>query len=37
MNILDVQTPLRDQGFNPGELDGVWGRRTITAVKAFQT
>lgn len=36
MNVLDIQTALHDQGFNPGDLDGTWGRRTMLAVKAFQ-
>jgi uncharacterized protein (TIGR02594 family) len=36
MNILAIQTALSAQGFNPGDLDGIWGRRTIFAVKAFQ-
>lgn len=36
MDILAVQTALQAQGFNPGEVDGVWGRRSISALKAFQ-
>ena len=36
-NIEAIQKALRDRGFNPGEIDGIWGRRTITAVRAFQT
>jgi uncharacterized protein (TIGR02594 family) len=36
MNILEIQTALKGKGFDPGELDGVWGRRTIAAVRAFQ-
>lgn len=31
-----IQEALRDKGFNPGEIDGIWGRRTIAAVRAFQ-
>ena len=34
--IADIQAALVRHGFNPGPVDGVWGRRTITAVKAFQ-
>ena len=36
MTILEIQTALQRQGFDPGALDGEWGRRTISAVKAFQ-
>lgn len=36
MNILEIQTALKNLGFDPGGLDGEWGRRTIAAVKAFQ-
>ena len=36
MEILEIQKALDRQGFNPGDLDGLWGRRTILAVKAFQ-
>lgn len=35
--IRDLQVALARHGYNPGEPDGVWGRRTISAVKAFQT
>jgi uncharacterized protein (TIGR02594 family) len=31
-----IQQALLRQGFFPGEVDGIWGRRTIAAVKAFQ-
>lgn len=37
MDVLAVQTALNNQGFSPGSLDGIWGRRTMLAVKAFQT
>ena len=36
MDVLEIQTALRNQGFNTGELDDIWGRRTVQAVKAFQ-
>jgi uncharacterized protein (TIGR02594 family) len=32
-----IQQALKDKGFDPGEVDGIWGRNTITAVKQFQT
>jgi uncharacterized protein (TIGR02594 family) len=36
MDILAVQRALKAQGFDPGPLDGIWGRLTAAAVKAFQ-
>jgi uncharacterized protein (TIGR02594 family) len=36
MDIREVQTALKKQGFDPGEIDGAWGRRSIAALKAFQ-
>src|SRR6266567_3827629 len=36
MDITEIQRALKAQGFDPGEIDGAWGRRTIAAVKAFQ-
>jgi uncharacterized protein (TIGR02594 family) len=35
--VRTIQQALVDRGFVLGEVDGVWGRRTIAAVKAFQT
>ena len=34
--IQDVQRALDKAGFNPGPIDGVMGRQTMTAVKRFQ-
>lgn len=34
--IRKIQQALVDKGFVPGEVDGVWGRRSIAAVRAFQ-
>ncbi|KIP94545.1 NlpC/P60 family protein [Pseudomonas fluorescens] len=34
--IKQIQKTLISKGFFPGEVDGVWGRRTIAATKAFQ-
>jgi uncharacterized protein (TIGR02594 family) len=31
-----IQQALLEKGFLPGVIDGIWGRRTIAAVKAFQ-
>ena len=36
MNIKDIQRELKNKGFDPGDIDGIWGRRSIAAVKAFQ-
>lgn len=32
----NIQRRLASLGYSPGELDGVPGRRTLAAVKAFQ-
>ena len=32
-----IQKALAQRGFDPGVIDGVWGRRTAAAVRAFQT
>jgi uncharacterized protein (TIGR02594 family) len=37
MKIIEIQRALIAKGFNPGPLDGIWGRQTQAAVKAFQT
>jgi len=34
--VADVQNFLQNQGYNPGEVDGVYGSRTGTAVREFQ-
>ena len=34
--IRRVQQALKDQGCDPGAVDGIWGRNTIAAVKMFQ-
>lgn len=36
MNTLTLQTLLKRAGFDPGPLDGIPGRRTTAAVRAFQ-
>lgn len=36
MKIIEIQRALIQQGFKPGPLDGIWGRLTIAAVRAFQ-
>lgn len=36
MQTLELQRRLKSLGFNPGPLDGVWGRQTAAAVKAYQ-
>jgi uncharacterized protein (TIGR02594 family) len=36
MQILEVQRRLKALGFDPGPLDGDWGRQTMAAVRAYQ-
>jgi uncharacterized protein (TIGR02594 family) len=36
-SISEIQQALKFHGFDPGPVDGVWGRRTIAAVRLFQT
>ncbi|WP_081631194.1 TIGR02594 family protein [Methylobacterium sp. 77] len=36
MDVLTVQKTLQYQGINPGDIDGIWGRKTVAAVKLFQ-
>jgi uncharacterized protein (TIGR02594 family) len=36
MKIIDIQKALAQLGYTPGPLDGVWGRQTAAAVRAFQ-
>ena len=39
MNTTDIkaiQQALSDKGHDAGPVDGVWGRKTIAAVRAFQ-
>lgn len=34
--IQRIQQVLKEKGFDPGVIDGIWGRNTIAAVKRFQ-
>lgn len=36
MNIREVQVALAAAGYLPGPIDGIWGRQTAGAVRAFQ-
>nr|WP_314543027.1 TIGR02594 family protein [uncultured Massilia sp.] len=36
MPVREIQEALVRAGFDPGPIDGVWGRATLAAVKAFQ-
>jgi uncharacterized protein (TIGR02594 family) len=36
-SVKEIQQALKDKGFDPGPIDGVWGRKTIAAVKEFQS
>jgi len=35
--VRTIQQALMDKGFEPGPVDGIWGRSTIAAVMRFQT
>lgn len=37
MDVIEIQRALMARGFDPGVIDGVWGRRTAAAVRAFQS
>lgn len=37
MNTRDLQRALKNKGFDPGPVDGIMGRRTIQAIRDFQT
>ncbi|QOJ24857.1 MAG: TIGR02594 family protein [Gammaproteobacteria bacterium] len=34
--VKQIQQVLKNKGFDPGEIDGIWGRKTIAAVQQFQ-
>ena len=34
--VYQIQRKLNDLGYDPGPLDGIWGKKTEEAVKAFQ-
>lgn len=36
MKIADIQEALKLRGFDPGPIDGAWGRKSIAALKSFQ-
>ncbi len=36
MHARELQQALKDRGFDPGDIDGVIGRNTIAAIRAFQ-
>jgi peptidoglycan hydrolase-like protein with peptidoglycan-binding domain len=36
-DVKDLQEALKTLGFNPGPVDGIFGAKTETAVRAFQT
>jgi len=36
MNMMEIQKALKNAGFDPGPIDGVTGRVTLSAIKAFQ-
>lgn len=36
-DIRDIQQALREKGFDPGPIDGLWGRKTARAVIQFKS
>ncbi|MFC1823855.1 peptidoglycan-binding protein [Thermodesulfobacteriota bacterium] len=34
--VLNTQRKLQELGYNPGTLDGIWGKKTNSALKRFQ-
>ena len=36
VSVLYMQTKLKELGYNPGKLDGIYGKNTIAAVALFQ-
>lgn len=34
--VREIQQALKNKGFDPGAIDGIWGRRTIAAVQRSQ-
>jgi peptidoglycan hydrolase-like protein with peptidoglycan-binding domain len=37
MDVRSIQQALKDQGFDTGPIDGIWGRQSIAALRAFQS
>lgn len=35
-DVVELQTALRENGFDPGRIDGIFGKQTKAAVRAFQ-
>ncbi|MCM8770548.1 MAG: peptidoglycan-binding protein [Candidatus Omnitrophica bacterium] len=35
-SVIDIQTALKNAGFDPGKIDGKMGAKTREAIKAFQ-
>ena len=35
--VVSIQRALRDQGYNPGPIDGIVGRATLAAMEQFQS
>ena len=36
VSVLRMQTRLKELGYDPGKLDGIYGKQTVAAVAAFQ-
>jgi hypothetical protein len=35
-DIVRLQTRLKDEGYDPGKVDGIWGGNTVKALKNYQ-
>jgi len=36
-SVRDIQKALAERGFKPGIPDGVWGKRSTAALRAYQS
>ncbi len=34
--VREIQQALNDQGFDPGQIDGIWGQNTASALQDYQ-
>ena len=35
-SVKDIQQALQEKGFKPGVADGIWGNKSIAALRAYQ-
>ncbi|NIV98655.1 hypothetical protein GWN26_05700, partial [Candidatus Saccharibacteria bacterium] len=34
--VYQVQKKLKELGYDPGAIDGIWGKKTTSAIRRFQ-